>query len=367
MKKIAVIIDTWYPFIGGGQISTYEISKRLATRDNQIDIITRDLGADQHQLPKYLNVIRLGKKTGPFNSISKIIFILISSAYVIRNNYDLVHAQAFLPGISAWAIKKFKQIPIVFTVHGTSIGTNLNNVFKTWLENLILTKINYSAQITVSRDFLNIKNNNKNVTYISNGVNLKDFEKVKNRMSTQPTLIYIGKLHSQKNLINLVRAISIVKKKIPEILLLIVGTGPQKDEIVHQVKKLKLGRNVLFKGALEGQEKVRLLKSSHIFILPSIYEGQPLTLLEAWAAKIPVIVTPIGDSKYLVKEGTNGFLISDAQNIEEIARVITKALTNKNLSKMGQNGYNFVAKNFSWDKSARMTKNIYEQLLKSQN
>jgi glycosyltransferase involved in cell wall biosynthesis len=367
MKKIAVIIDAWYPFIGGGQISTYEISKRIASQNNQIDIITRNLGADFLELPKYLRVIKLGGKTKPFNSISKIIFVFKSTLYVARNDYDLVHAQAFLPGISAWAIKKFKGIPIVFTVHGTSIGTDLNNVFKTWLERLILTKIKYSAQITVSRDFLRINNVNKNIIHIPNGVDIKDFEKVKNHVSKKPTLIYLGKLHPQKNLPNLINALSIVKKNIPEILLVIVGDGPQKDELTKQVKKLGLANNVIFKGALGGQEKVKLLKSSHIFILPSIYEGQPLTLLEAWAAKIPVIVTALGDNKYLVREGVNGFLISDAQKVEEIAGVIEKAFGNKDLSKMGQNGYNFVAKNFSWEKSANLTQDVYQNLLKAKN
>lgn len=367
MKKIAVIIDTWYPFVGGGQISTYEISKRIASQNNQIDIITRNLGADNLSLPKYLRVIKLGGKTNPFNTFSKLLFIARSYRFVAGNKYDLVHAQAFLPGISAWAVNKFKGTPTVFTVHGTAIGTNLNNGIKAWLEKLILTKISYSAQITVSRDFLSLKNINKNIFYIANGVDPSGFNKVKNKVPNKPTLIFIGKLHPQKNLSNLIKALSIVKKKLPAITLIIVGDGPQKAGLVGQVKGLKLEKNVIFRGIITGLEKVRQLKNSHVFILPSVYEGQSLALLEAWAAKIPVIVTAVGDNHFLVEEGANGFFIKDPQNTEEIAGVIVKALAGKNLSKMGQNGYNFVTSRFSWDKSAQKTLEVYESLKKPKN
>lgn len=367
MKRIAVIIDTWYPFVGGGQISTYEISRRIASQNNQIDIITRNLGADSLNLPKYLKVVKLGGKTEPFNTLSKLMFIFRSYRFVAGNKYDLVHAQAFLPGLSAWAVKKFRGTPTVFTVHGTAIGTNLNSGIKAWLEKLILTKISYSAQITVSRDFLSLKNINTNIFYIANGVDPHNFNKVKNKVPNKPTLIFVGKLHPQKNLPNLISAISIAKKHMPAITLIIVGDGPQRLDLERQVKNLKLTNNVIFKGSLQGLEKIRQIKNSHAFILPSVYEGQSLALLEAWAAKIPVIVTSVGDNKSLVREGVNGFLINDFQNNEEIARVIKNALTHKNLTKMGQNGYNFVASQFSWDKSAKKTLEVYESLTKTGN
>ena len=69
-----------------------------------------------------------------------------------------------------------------------------------------------------------------------------------------------------------------------------------------QFKDLKLSTNIKLLGELKGKELINKYKSSHAFILPSIYEGQPLTLLEAWAAKLPVIVTNTGDCRYLVKK-----------------------------------------------------------------
>ena len=365
--KVALLIDTWFPQIGGGQINAFAISKRLSAKGIDIDVITRDTGIDNLKPPQNLNVIKLGLKTNPSNLFSQITFLARSYIYVFKGNYDLVHAHAFLPGIAARLISVTKNIPSVFTVHGTSIGTNLNNSFKTWLEKFILTQILYSAQITVSQDFLRIKNINKNIAYIANGVEIKNFDKVKAKKADDPTLLFVGRLHRQKNLLNLFRAISIVKKDIPNTKLLIVGDGGQKGALKKIAKDLGLTSNISFEGETLGQELIKLYKSSDVFILPSVYEGQPLSVLEAWAAKLPVIASATGDLLYLVKNGHNGYLIENPKDPEEIASKIKTALEAKNLQIMGQNGYNFIAKSFSWEKAAEKTLKVYESLTKASN
>ncbi|MDO8487469.1 MAG: glycosyltransferase family 4 protein [Candidatus Curtissbacteria bacterium] len=365
--KVALIIDTWFPTVGGGQTNAWEISKRLAGNGISIDIITRNTGPDSFNLPKNLNVIKLGAKIKSSDYISKITFLSRSYFFIAGGNYDLVHAHAFLPGITARLISVTKSIPAVFTVHGTSIDTDLNNLPKAWLEKFILTQILYSAQITVSRDFLRIKNINKNIAYISNGVEIENFDRVKAKKAGNPTLLFVGRLHPQKNLPNLFRAINIVKKDIPNIKLIIVGDGEQKESLKKIAKDLGLTSNISFKGETQGQELIRFYKSSSAFILPSIYEGQPLTLLEAWAAKLPVIVTATGDLPYLVRDGYNGYLIKNHKDAQGIASQIKKALSSKNLEDLGQNGYNLVTRDFSWEKSAQKTLEVYESLTKAQN
>src|SRR3989344_830693 len=360
--KVAVLIDTWFPFMGGGQINAWEISKRLAQKGIQIDIITRNCGRDKLKRVKNITVYKLGSKSAANNSLSKILFIFRSLLFVYRKNYDLIHAHAFLPGITARLLMVSKGIPAVFTVHGTSIGTNLNNIFSKWLEKFILTQILYGAQITVSRDFLKIKNVNKNVIYIPNGVDVKKFDKVNANKFKNPTLIFVGRLHPQKNLKTLISSIAIVKGEIPQILLLIVGRGQLETDLKKQVKDLELGKNIEFLGNRKGVDLIKLYKSSHTFILPSIYEGQPLTLLEAWAARLPVIVTKTGDCQYLVKNGKNGYMVNDQKNTMEISAMIIKVLTHKNRGKMGENGYNFV-RNLNWDRSASEALSIYKNLL----
>lgn len=359
--KVAVIIDTWFPFIGGGQINAWEISRRLAAKGVKIDIITRDTGNNKLKIPNNLNVLKLGARVNYNDNFSKIVFLARSFFFIKNRDYDIVHAHAFLSGVTARLLMAFKGIPAVFTIHGTSLGTKLNSFLSRSIEKFILTQIRYTAQITVSRDFLTLKNVNKNIAYIPNGVNVKMFDKVKAKKFKSPTLIFVGRLHPQKNLKTLISAIDIVKKKIPKINLIIIGKGQLKNKLIKLVKSKNLQKNVKFLGERSNNDLIRLYKSSHIFILPSIYEGQPISLLEAWAAKLPVIVSKTGDCQFLVKENENGYLINDPTNANDITKWIDKALNNRNLSNLGENGYKLVKNQYSWEKSALLTFKVYEE------
>ena len=357
--RVAVIIDTWFPFIGGGQINAWEISKRIAKGDITIDIITRNNGHDNLQLSKNLKVFKLGPKAAADDTISKIAYLVRSFLFVYKKNYDLVHAHAFLPGITARLLMISKGIPAILTVHGTSIGTGLLSLLSEYVEKFLLTQVRYSTQITVSRDFLKIKNINKKIIYIPNGIDIDRFDRIQIQKAIDSTLIFVGRLHPQKNLETLIQAVAILTKDFPDIQLLIVGNGKQKALLKKLIQTLHLKNHVKLLGQKSGLDLIRLYKSSNIFILPSIYEGQPLTLLEAWAAKLPVIVSNTGDCQYLVKDGKNGYLINNILDSIQIAKVIKKALIDKNTNKMGQNGYNLVKK-YSWEKSAQETFKVYE-------
>lgn len=361
--KIAVLVDTWFPHIGGGQINALEISNRIASKDFQIDIITRNNGSLKQETSRYLRVVKLGPKATPYNQLSKLLYLTLSAFYLMKNRYDLVHAHAFLPGLVAKTISTLQKIPSVYTVHGTFQNTELNNRIVMFLEKFIQTRVTYNCQITVSRDFFNLKNTNKKIIYIPNGVNIAEFNKVHVKKFTNITFLFVGRLHPQKNLINIIVAFSKVVKINRKVHLILAGEGPLKTQLQNLVEELGLEKNVVFKGELKGTELIRLYKSCHLFILVSIYEGQPLTLLEAWAAKLPVLVSNIGDCRFLVEENQNGFLVNNPLNVKEITSKILFLLKRKNLIRIGENGYKLVEKSYSWEKSAKETLQVYKKVL----
>ncbi len=360
--RIAVIIDTWFPFVGGGQINAWEISKRVAQYGDEVEIITRNCGKDNLQKHKNLKVTKLGKLSKADDDLSRLKYLLQALVYITRNDFDLVVAHAFLPGLVARLLMVIKKKPAILVVHGTSIGTNLLKGFKGWLEKFISTQIAYSAQITVSRDFLKLKNVNKSIAYIPNGVNPRFLKLSGPAKRSKNELLFVGRLHPQKNLGNLVEAINLLALEKFQVKLTIVGDGQQKHEIFDLVKKYNLEGMINLEGEKTPPELVNYYNRSTAFILPSVYEGQPLTLLEAWASKTPVIVSKTGDNPYLVKEGINGYFIDNQSSPKSIARAIKKALGNKNLNKLGQNGYNLVKDKYTWDKSVELTKMLYENL-----
>lgn len=362
--RIAVLIDTWFPFVGGGQVNAWEISKILAQKGEKVEIITRNNGKDNIQNLKNLKITKLGKLSKTSSDTARIAYLLRALFYLMRNDFDLIVAHAFLPGLVARLIMAIKKKPAILVVHGTSIGTELNKGPKALLEKFILTKINYSAEITVSRDFLKIKNINKNVVYIPNGVDTRFFKHSGQLKRSKNELIFVGRLHPQKNLINLVEAINLLTLEKFPIKLTIVGGGSQKQEIVSQIKHYDLENTIKLEGAKYGDDLIKYYQSKGAFILPSIYEGQALTVLEAWASRMPVIVSKTGDNTYLVKEGVNGYFIDSQNSPRSIAQAIKKALSDNNLSKIGQNGYIFVKNNFSWDISAKETLKLLKILNK---
>lgn len=363
--KIAVLIDTWFPFIGGGQINAWEISKRLAQDGQNIELITRNCGKDvEHINLKNLKITKLGKLSKPSDDKARLIYLLRGFIYLIQNDFDLVVAHAFLPGLIARMFMVFKGKPAIMVVHGTSIGTNLTSGFKFNLEKYILTKIRYSAQITVSQDFLKIKNINKNIVYIPNGVDQIFFKPKKTKKRFQNALLFVGRLHPQKNLLNLVKAIKILKRNSSSIKLKIVGEGPQKQEISNLIKKYRLQKAVTLEGQKTNVQLINYYQTSTALILPSIYEGQPLTILEAWASKLPIIVSKTGDNTYLVNDEKNGYFIQNQNDPNSIADSIAHALKNTNLKKMGENGYNLVRNRYTWENVALATKAFYEKIAK---
>lgn len=363
MTKVAVIIDTWFPFVGGAQINVWKIAQILAKKGFELTIISRNTG--EHNLPavKNINIVKLGSFSRPDNQIARAFFALRAFIYLLNKDYDLIHAHAFSPGITARLIMVFKGKPAVFTVHGTALGTKLNGKISNALESFILTKVLYTKEVSVSRDFVNLPNINKNIAVIGNGVDIQTFNKAKITKRKFPTIITVGRLHSQKNQASLINAMKDVVTAYPNVVLMIVGDGPQKNVLKALVHKLKLSKNITFITNCSGEELIKLYKSSHLFVLPSIYEGQPISLLEAWAAKLPVLVSDTGECKFLVEKGKNGYLINSPGNPQEISAKIIKILSQHNLEKLGQNGYNLVKNKYNWEQAALKTADLYEKIL----
>lgn len=354
--KIAVLIDAWFPHVGGGQVHAWELAKCLASKHNvQIDIITRAHPGYKPDSCKNINIVRL-KPTLPFeNLIGRVFYLLAAFFYILPRRYDLIHVHAFSPGLIAKPLSLIKNTPVIMTVHGTSVegfkDEQLNFIEKVFLtlEKYILFNIKYTAQISVSSDVLKISNVNKNIYVIPTGADIKKFEKINIKKEKTFKIIFIGRLVRQKGLLYLVEAI----KNFPKIKLVIVGKGPQKEYLQGIAPK-----NVEFK-YLSEKELVKEVLSSHLFVLPSLYEGSPIVLFEAWGAKLPVIATSVGGIPDFIKNNINGYLVPPKDTLA-LAKAISKAIKNKSLYKMGQNGYE-IAKTQTWEK---MSESVYKVFLK---
>jgi glycosyltransferase involved in cell wall biosynthesis len=119
--------------------------------------------------------------------------------------------------------------------------------------------------------------------------------------SGSPTIINVARLHVQKSHDTLLDSFRLVRKVWPRALLWIAGTGPEEKRL-HQIA----GDGVLFLG--HRTDVRQLLRRSDLFVLSSIWEGQPLSMLEAMAEAVPVVATRVGGVPEIVQSGVNGLL-----------------------------------------------------------
>jgi len=382
---ICQVIEAWPPLIGGAQVHLQKLSEQLINKYScKIDIITRSLPSGQAGLPdnlgkkypkieyqfnKNLTIFRLGPKIKFENAFARIWYYIYATYKIWRlnqeNHYDLIHAHGATSGIPAkiasWLIKK----PVVLTVHGSPLMDSKSKNLTAKIESKLLTATDYDAEITVSSNFLKYKNINKNIEVIPNGVDIKEFDAVKSKKSDFFKILFVGRFDKVKGLDYLIKAVVNLKKLKTHYLLpktILVGYGFEEKNLQKQVKKLKLSDLIEFKGKLTGKKLISEYKSANMFILPSLSEGQPITLLEAYAAKLPVIATDVGDNRKLIVDGQNGWLIKP-KNSKMIALAVLKALKSRSLNKMGDKNYQLVKKDYSWPKVAKETFEIYKKII----
>ncbi len=172
-------------------------------------------------------------------------------------------------------------------------------------------------------------------------------------------LVFCSRLVENKGILNLIKAIKLVKEKLEDVKLIIIGSGPLKNKIEQFVKKNKLENNILFSGWLPSVEDVaEIYRQSRVFVMPSFNEGGPRVSLEAMACGLPVITTRVGIMNEIIQDGENGFFIdwSPADMAEKIIKMLNNPET---IMEMGEKSLASV-KIF---KREEMIKNYAEKLL----
>lgn len=134
-------------------------------------------------------------------------------------------------------------------------------------------------------------------------------------------LIFVGRLEKEKNLILLMDAFALVKEKIPEATLLLVGGGREEKHLKEYAAKKGVS-DIVFKGAVTNEEVPLLLNCADVFTFCSIFEGSPTVIREALACNLPVVSTDVGDVRSLI-ESLPGCFISEPDPQEFSQKILS--------------------------------------------
>ena len=175
---------------------------------------------------------------------------------------------------------------------------------------------------------------------------------------TKPYILFVGTIQPRKNIAKLIEAISLLKNQ--EIQLVVVGKkGWLWEEILAAPEKFKVTDRVKFLDFVGNEDLPSLYKNAQCFVLPSLYEGFGLPVLEAMQFGCPVVTSNVSS---LPEVGGDAVIYFDPESVDDMAEKIDKVISDEKLrAEMVEKGYNQVKK-FSWEKTAKETLKVLEEL-----
>ena len=165
-------------------------------------------------------------------------------------------------------------------------------------------------------------------------------------------LAFVGRLDAVKGVPLLLEALAEARKSLPDLRLTLVGDGPDREALLDQARALDLSEAVEFAGYLSQTEVAALLAYADCLVLPSFAEGVPVVLMEAMAARVPVVTTRIAGVPELVEDGVSGLLVPPG-DVHALQAAIERLLYDKHLCRdVGEAGRLRVEVEFASDHEA---------------
>jgi glycosyltransferase involved in cell wall biosynthesis len=206
----------------------------------------------------------------------------------------------------------------------------------------------------------------KRIIHIPNGVDTSAFAPAhpKNK-NARPTVLFTGRLVSHKGIDTIIRAIPHVLKEVRDVQFIFSGAGMH-AQYLNQIKGSDILEHIKFLGYVEDYfDMARLYSLADVFVLPSLFENCPMSLLEAMSSEVPVIATSVGGIPEIVTSERNGILIRPNDS-RALADSITLLLLDKSYaSRLASEGRQTVLHNFSGDLMAERTMRAYEAILRT--
>jgi sugar transferase (PEP-CTERM/EpsH1 system associated) len=266
--------------------------------------------------------------------------------FLKQHAVDIVHAHQYTPFFQSMLSRlSYRGVPIVFTEHGRH-HPDSRSLKRVAVNRLLSQRSDRFVAVGQSVRQALIDNEGlaaRRVEVIYNGVDQKPFRAVRNTASRKSVrselnvpddeflVIQVARLNPLKDHLTAVESIAkLVDKKIP-VRLILVGEGETQSEIERTIDQLGLTRNVQLLGTR--QDIPELLSAADAFLLSSISEGIPLTIIEAMAAGIPVVATDVGGNSEVIENGRTGLLCS-AKDSSFMAQQLTELYESHDLRNM---------------------------------
>ncbi|HEY9051910.1 MAG TPA: glycosyltransferase [Gammaproteobacteria bacterium] len=313
-----------------------------------------------------LPVERLSTKRGfRLSTIRKIL------DYARVNKFDILHSHGYKGNILIGIVPHFlRHVPAVSTIHG---WTAVSRFSKIWVYNLLdryflkrleaIIFVNSSnTSAIIHKNKYSVENGIPKIRIDSSRVDSDDVTLIHPQGHNKFTIGCISRLSEEKGVGILIEAMSLLAKNNPDIQLVVIGDGILAKELQSLSNKRKIEQNVLFLGYRP--DAYHYLPLFDVFVLPSLTEGLPITMLEAMQANIPIVATSVGAIPQVLEEGKNGLVI-ETNNAEALAEAILDVKNFIGRAKLrASNAKQAVFEHYASDKMAIQYINIYQEVIK---
>jgi glycosyltransferase involved in cell wall biosynthesis len=413
---MAVLVYEYPPKIVGG-LGTYaaEITRKFVLMDNDITVFTmnddagslptREIwrGIEIHR-PQHIDISdslpdvvaedikKWGRGAHLFSKI--LVYNYLSASKLVNElirkegiKYDIVVAHDWLSAIGGMTVKKEVGLPFAFHVHSTEKGRTLGNgsevVSNIELHCGMAADVIVTVSYAMKDELVKLGFPKDKIQVCYNGVDPQkynpeavDAEQIKRIRALygikddELMLLFLGRLVGVKGVDKLIMAMPHILQKIPKVKLVIVGLGDLQEYLANLVKMTKMDNYVKFRfDFISEEERILHYAACDVAVFPSLYEPFGIVVLEAMSLGRPVVVgaTGVSGMREIVVccgEEQCGYHVNP-NDPSDIAWGITSALETPERRKwLGENGRKRVLNEFTWDKVAERTLEVYEKTIK---
>jgi glycosyltransferase involved in cell wall biosynthesis len=288
-------------------------------------------------------------------------------ACIDEDGIELLHTHGYKADLYGYVAARRSGKPIVATCHNWLGGTATLGIYN-HLDRVALKRFHGLAAVSdsVAQRLLDSGVSPKKIRTIANGIDVQAFERANplpmlNFEKNKVVVGMVARLDLQKGFKYLLRAARELCRTLPGLKVVIVGEGPDRKAIEDMIQRFGLQTNVILAG--QYSDMPGIYAAMDIFVLPSLNEGLPMTILEAMAASKPVIATRVGAIPKVIKDGHTGLLV-DPGDVDGLRDALARLLTNSDLChRIGAAGNDWVSRNYTSEAMALKYRQMYDEVL----
>ena len=296
-------------------------------------------------------------------------FFKIIKFFFIVNKYEIFHIHAasrgstFRKGIYVCIVKLWRK-RVIFHIHGAEYIKFYNEI-SDYQKKLVLGILNKADMVVaLSNEWKEMFEQTffiKNCYVVENGIEMSLYKEAKCDCRTYiKKFAVLGRLGKRKGTYDLVRAIELAVREVPDLVCYIAGDG-EIEAINKIIISKKLEKNIKLLGWISQEEKIALLKKVSTLVLPSHDEGLPMAILEGMASGKAIISTPVGAIPEVI--GCENGILVPVENVDALSNAIVKCCKNPDMvQQFSINNIEKINQKYSREIMHRKIKDLYEKV-----